>query len=114
MRYYYKDKTSGRPVYNMKTPFTDAEMAERGVVAMTEKAWNKWHEDHKPAPASAADLAKQEKQNQIAGLKAELAKTDYKAIKFAEGWYTEEEYAPIKAAREEIRVQIRALEGEGE
>lgn len=43
-------------------------------------------------------------------LKAELASTDYKAIKYAEGWLTEEEYAPIKAERQAIRDEINALE----
>lgn len=42
--------------------------------------------------------------------KAELSATDYKAIKYAEGWLTEEEYAPIKAERERIRNEIRELE----
>ena len=51
-----------------------------------------------------------EKINQLAELKWQLSHTDYKAIKYAEGCYTEEEYAPIKAAREELRVQIRQLE----
>lgn len=48
--------------------------------------------------------------NQITELKWELKKTDYKAVKFAEGWYSEEEYAEIKSAREDIRNQIRELE----
>ena len=43
-------------------------------------------------------------------LKADLASTDYKAIKYAEGWPTEAEYAPIKAARQAIRDEINALE----
>lgn len=42
--------------------------------------------------------------------KAELSATDYKAIKYAEGWLTEEEYAPIKAERERLRNEIRELE----
>ena len=45
-------------------------------------------------------------------LKSELASTDYKAIKYAEGWLTEEEYAPIKAQRQAIRDEINALENE--
>ena len=49
-------------------------------------------------------------EEQIEQLKTQLSMTDYKAIKFAEGWLTEEEYAPIKAEREAIREQIRALE----
>ena len=50
-------------------------------------------------------------ETKIATRKQALADTDYKAIKYAEGWYTEEEYAPIKAERETIREEIRALEG---
>lgn len=45
-------------------------------------------------------------------LKSELASTDYKAIKYAEGWMTEEEYAPIKAERQAIRDEINALEAQ--
>jgi hypothetical protein len=47
-------------------------------------------------------------------LKSELASTDYKAIKYAEGWLTEEEYAPIKAERQAIRDEINALEAQVE
>lgn len=47
--------------------------------------------------------------SQVAELKWQLSHTDYKAIKYAEGCYTEEEYATTKAEREEIRVQIRQL-----
>lgn len=49
-------------------------------------------------------------QSQISTLKAQLSSTDYKAIKFAEGWITEEEYAPIKEERQNIRNQINELE----
>lgn len=46
----------------------------------------------------------------IAALKAELAETDYKALKFMEGWLTEAEYAPIKARRQQLRDEINELE----
>lgn len=49
---------------------------------------------------------------QIMALKAELAATDYKAIKFAEGLISSEDYEPIKADRQAIREQINALEKE--
>ena len=49
-------------------------------------------------------------EDNINALKKELASTDYKALKYAEGWFTEEEYAPIKAMREELREKIRILE----
>ena len=48
----------------------------------------------------------------IADLQNRLAETDYQAIKFAEGWITEEEYAPIKAQRQAWRDEINKLEKE--
>lgn len=50
------------------------------------------------------------KAEQIAELKKQLVDTDYEAIKYSEGWFTEEEYAPIKAKREALREQIRKLQ----
>lgn len=41
-----------------------------------------------------------------------LASTDYKALKYAEGWITEEDYADIKAYRQNLRVQINELEAD--
>lgn len=52
----------------------------------------------------------EEDQVVIRSLKQKLSDTDYLAIKFAEGELTEEEFAPIKAQRQEWRTQIRALE----
>ena len=46
---------------------------------------------------------------EIEQLKEQLASTDYKAIKYAEGWLTEEEYAPIKAERQSLRDRINEL-----
>lgn len=43
-------------------------------------------------------------------LKSELQQTDYKAIKYSEGWLTEEEYAETKAERQRIRDEINQLE----
>lgn len=45
-------------------------------------------------------------------LKEQLAETDYKAIKFAEGWYTPEEYAVVKDERQRLRERINELEQE--
>ena len=45
-------------------------------------------------------------------LKKLLKKTDYKAIKYSEGYYTEEEYAPIKAERERARERINEIKFE--
>lgn len=48
----------------------------------------------------------------ILSLKAQLQKTDYKALKYSEGWITEEEYAETKAERQRIRDEINRLEQE--
>lgn len=53
---------------------------------------------------------------EISELKRKLSDTDYKAIKYSEGWLTDEEYAEAKAQREEWRKRINKLEAslEGE
>lgn len=48
----------------------------------------------------------------IQELKQKLADTDYKAIKYAEGEITAEEYAETKAQRKAWRSEINALEAE--
>lgn len=67
-------------------------------------------QSEKDAEAEAARIAAIDAE--IAGLKAELAGTDYKAIKYAEGWITEEEYAETKAQRQAWRDRINELEAE--
>ena len=54
--------------------------------------------------------SKEHKEQQIALLKKKIADSDYKAIKFAEGWMTEEEYGPIREERQSIRNLINQLE----
>lgn len=50
---------------------------------------------------------------EIQDLKQQLAATDYQAIKYAEGWLTEEEYLPIKVKRSTWRARINELEQNG-
>lgn len=47
---------------------------------------------------------------EINELKKKLFDTDYKAIKYSEGWLTDEEYAEVKAQREQWRKRINELE----
>jgi 5-bromo-4-chloroindolyl phosphate hydrolysis protein len=54
----------------------------------------------------------QEKSEQIMQLRGQLHNTDYKAIKYAEGELTEEEYAPIREQRKAWRNEINALRAE--
>ena len=49
---------------------------------------------------------------QIIALKQQLQASDYKAIKYSEGWLTDEEYAETKAERQRIRDEINRLEAE--
>ena len=52
-------------------------------------------------------------EQKIAELKKKLADTDYKAIKYAEGYISEEEYEPTKLERQKWREEINRLEQEG-
>lgn len=63
-----------------------------------------------PPEPSEEELAEQAKQARINELKLLLAESDYKAIKFAEGWLTGDEYAVTKAERQAWRDEINALE----
>ena len=59
---------------------------------------------------NSKDILKQEKLERISELKSLLSATDYKAIKYAEGLLSEEEYAPIKSQRQAYRDEINELE----
>ena len=58
------------------------------------------------------DLRKENAIKRIAELKVLLSETDFRAIKYAEGLYTEEEYLPYKELRQAYRDEINALEQE--
>lgn len=51
-----------------------------------------------------------EKRKRITELKRKLDETDYQAIKYAEGFINETDYAPIKAQRQAWRDEINQLE----
>ena len=53
-----------------------------------------------------------EVQRKISETKAKLSQTDYQAIKYAEGFISEADYAQIKAQRQAWRDEINALEAE--
>ena len=54
----------------------------------------------------------QEKNLEIEHYKELLAESDYKAIKFAEGLISPEDYEPIKQLRQSYRNKINELEGD--
>ena len=55
--------------------------------------------------------SKEMAEQRIAELKQKLFDTDYRAIKFAEGELTEEEYAPYREERRAWRKEINSLGG---
>lgn len=63
-------------------------------------------------PYSKEELRIRDIQVQISENKRLLFDSDYKAIKYAEGLYTEEEYSEIKEYRQELRNSINDLEKE--
>ena len=57
------------------------------------------------------DLLKDQYRIEITQLKKALSDTDYKAIKYAEGQISAEEYASVRAERQGYRDRINYLEG---
>ena len=71
-----------------------------------------WTEVVPPTP-TAEEIAQQQREAEIWSLKEQLRESDYKAIKFAEGWISEADYAEIKAQRQAWRERINELENFG-
>ena len=63
-----------------------------------------------PTDEEASRDKSQANNSEISELKRNLFDTDYKAIKYSEGWLTDEEYAEVKTQREEWRKRINELE----
>jgi hypothetical protein len=59
---------------------------------------------------NSKEVEKENARKEIAELKQLLKDTDFKAIKYFEGYYTDEEYEPIKLKRQSYRDKINALE----
>ena len=102
MRYYYKLK-SGKGTLNLKSPVSDD--IANNYTEITEKEYNAL-----VSPPEPVQTEEQKTLSAISKLKRELAETDYKCLKYVDGALTEEEYAPIKAQRAELRRQINELE----
>lgn len=92
--YYYKTQ-DGLGTLDLKHPLEDV----GELIEITEQEFLSLQQHEQP---SEAEL-------RIMELKSLLAETDYKAIKYAEGLFSEEDYAPIKAQRQEWRDEINEL-----
>lgn len=81
-------------------PYNDEELKERGLYEYSEQELL----EQKKLEWEKHRLEK------IQMYKQALLDSDYRAIKYAEGWYTEEEYAPWKEQREYYRTRVRFFE----
>lgn len=71
------------------------------------EAYDEYEDIHIYVPFTEKEKA----ERRIVILKAELFNTDYKAIKYAEGELSADEYADTKRRRAEWRAEINRLEG---
>lgn len=105
--YYYK---KGDNFIVTKSPLD--EPLPTGFTKITKAAY----ERHLAQMKAQSDAFKKSdsyiKAKEIAQLKNQLLATDYKAIKYAEGAISEEDYAPVKAQRQQWRDRINELESD--
>ena len=72
---------------------------------------NNWHYLKSKCPhKTQADIDRENAIQEISQLKKALSDTDYKAIKYAEGQISEEDYASVRAERQGYRDRINELE----
>lgn len=69
-------------------------------------------EAEKRAAEEEARRALEAKKARMEEIKSQLSDSDYKAIKYAEGCYTDAEYAPTKLYRDALRAEYNTLEQE--
>ena len=110
-----ESKKAGHPIYLL--PASSTLVEPLAVKEGFKIKWNadasawEYEEEKKEEPAEEYKPTKKELlQMDINQKKWELSQTDYKALKYAEGLLTEEEYAPIKAERQAMRDEINAME----
>lgn len=63
-------------------------------------------------PYTQKELAKMQAEKRIAELKQLLKDSDYRAIKYAEGMYSEDDYRPYRELRNSYRKEINELEAQ--
>lgn len=94
--YYYKSLTNN---YITKSE-------EESIVGMTQITENEYNQ------LKLANKQRIAKKVRINELKKLLSQSDYKAIKYAEGLISAQDYEPIKQLRQSYRDEINRLESE--
>lgn len=110
-----ESKMAGHPIYLIPASSTLVEPLEEKegfkIKWDADKSAWEYEEVKKEEPAEEYKPTKKELlEMEIIQKKWELSQTDYKALKYAEGLLTEEEYAPIKEERQAMRDEINAME----
>lgn len=106
--YYYKTK-DGREFGTRYTPVPEGDTDK---VNITKEEYQELCGFDPNEPIFIPSKEFTHKVHQIEMLKRQLTDTDYKAIKFAEGEMSAEEYAPIKEQRKTWREKINQLQSE--
>lgn len=109
MEYYYKH---ARGYIRTKHKLEDEGPLPEGVTRSTEAKYRQYLEAQKQADAEKQADPTHIRAKEMAQLHRNLDRTDYQAIKYAEGVMTEEEYATIKAQRQAWRARLNELEAE--
>lgn len=104
--FYYKDKDSNSYLI-AKHELDESEIGN--YVQITE---NEYLEANKEHTTNKEKSTIQINRSRIAKLKSLLRESDYQAIKYAEGWISDEDYLPIKTLRQNYRNEINQLEQE--
>lgn len=111
-----ESQKAGREILIMPANSTDIEPPEEREgfrIKFVNSSWEYVEEEKtEELPQKYIPTPKDLLMQQIYELKNELLQSDYKAIKFSEGWISEKDYAPIREERQEIRNRINSLQEE--
>lgn len=107
-----ESKLKGEDVYLLPANSTTIPPLEEkdGFDIVFDGEWKYQEKKKEPEPEPYIPTEKDKLQEELWKAQSELQGSDYKAIKHSEGYYTEEEYAPIKAERQALRDKINELQ----
>ena len=108
--YYYRHKEDRTAFVVAKTPLLEEEGLEL-YEEITEQEYNELQQSFEKH-GNVEKAKEQANKERIAELKTLLRESDYKQAKWLDGDLSDEDYAPIKKARHDWRVEINRLEEE--
>lgn len=106
-------KKLGKEVYLMPADSTNIpplEEKEDFDIIWNGKEWEYKEQEKEKELEPYIPTEKEKLEQELWQLKNELQQSDYKALKFAEGWLTEEEYFETKTERQVLRQKINEIQ----